>query len=80
MVQAKLTYEEGRYEVMINNTMMLITQLDTNCVKRWIYSVFHVIVLQEQGCCELVLGLIVSPKAFMWPQDWADISFRSETL
>ena len=29
------------------------------------YSVFHVIVLQEQGCCELVLGLIVSPKASM---------------
>ena len=25
MVQAKLTYEEGRYEVMINNTVMLIT-------------------------------------------------------
>ena len=44
------------------------------------YSAFHVIVLQEQGCCELVLGLIVSPKASMWPQDWAEISFRSETL
>merc|ERR1711946_118504 len=42
------------------------------------YSVFHVIVLQEQGCCELVLGLIVSPKASMLPQDWAEISFRSE--
>ena len=25
MVQAKLTYEEGRYEVRINNTVMLIT-------------------------------------------------------
>ena len=44
------------------------------------YSVFHVIVLQEQGCCELVLGLIVSPKASMWPQDWAEFSFRSEIL
>ena len=29
------------------------------------YSVFHVIVLQENGCCELVLGLIVSSKASM---------------
>ena len=45
-----------------------------------LYSVFHVIVLQEQGCCELILGLIVSPKASMWPRDWAEISFRSETL
>ena len=45
-----------------------------------LYSVFHVIVLQEQGCCELVLGLIVSPKASMWPQDWAEFSFRSEIL
>ena len=44
------------------------------------YSVFHVIVLQGQGFCELDLGLIVSPKASMWPQDWAEISFRSETL
>ena len=41
---------------------------------------FHVIVLQEQGCCELVLGLIVSPKASMSPQDWAEVSFRSEIL
>ena len=37
------------------------------------YSVFHVIVLQEQG-------LIVSPKASMWPQDRAEFSFRSEIL
>ena len=44
------------------------------------YSVFHVIVLQEQGCCELVLRLIMSPKASMGPKDWAEISFRSETL
>ena len=44
------------------------------------YSVFQVIVLQEQGGCELVLGLIVSQKASMVPQDWAEISFRSETL
>ena len=34
------------------------------------YGVFHVIELQEQGCCELFLGLIVSLKASMWPQDW----------
>ena len=45
-----------------------------------LYSVFHVIVLQEQGCCELVLGLIVSPKASMWPKDGAEFSFRSEIL
>ena len=29
------------------------------------YSVFHVIVLQEQGCCGLVLGLFVSLEASM---------------
>ena len=31
------------------------------------YSVFHVILLQEQGCCELILGLMVSPKVSLWP-------------
>ena len=41
---------------------------------------FHVILLQEQRYCELVLRLIVSPKASIWPQDWEQISFRSETL
>ena len=52
----------------------------TTATREGYYSVFHVIVLQEQGCCELVLGLIVSPKASMWPQDWAEFSFRSEIL
>ena len=43
------------------------------------YSVFHVILLQDRGCFEFVLRLLVSPKASMWHQDWAQISFRSET-
>ena len=47
---------------------IVFNKTDDYCsIKTWIgiYSVFHVIVLQEQGCCELVLGLIVSPKASM---------------
>ena len=55
-------------------------KVQSNISKDRKYSVFHVIVLQEQGWCELVLGLIVSLKASMWPQDWEEISFRSETL
>ena len=32
------------------------------------YSVFHVILLQEQGCCELVLGLMVSQRFLCDPK------------
>ena len=32
------------------------------------YRVFHVILLQEQGCLELVLGLMMSLKAFSNPK------------
>ena len=34
----------------------------------------------RQGCCELVLGLLMFLKASMSPEDWAPISFRSEIL
>ena len=34
------------------------------------YSVFFFIRPQKQGCCELNLGLLRSPMASMWPQDW----------
>ena len=44
------------------------------------YRVIPRIRTQEQGCCELVLRLMMSLKTSMWPQDWAQISFRSETL
>ena len=43
------------------------------------YSVFHLIWTQELGYCELDLGLLRSQRASMWPQDWAEITFRSET-
>ena len=42
------------------------------------YRVFHVILHQEQGCCEHVLGLMTAQRASMSPQDWAQITFRSE--
>ena len=41
------------------------------------YRVIWWIRTQEHGCCKLVLRLMM---ACMWPQDWAQISFRSETL
>ena len=44
------------------------------------YSVFHLIWTQEWGYCELDLGLLRSQRASMWPQDWAEITFRSEIL
>ena len=37
-------------------------------------------VSRHPASCEFVLRLLVSPKAPMWPQDWAQISCRSETL
>ena len=45
-----------------------------------IYRVIRWIRTQDQGCCELVLGLMMALKASMWPQDWAQIFFKSETL
>ena len=44
-----------------------------------IYRVFHSIWTQKWGYCELDLGLLRSQRASMWPQDWAQITFRSET-
>ena len=44
-----------------------------------IYSVFQLIWTQEWGYCELDLGLLRSQRASMWPQDWVQITFRSET-
>ena len=44
-----------------------------------IYSVFHSIWTQEWGYCELHLGLLRSQRASMWSEDWAQITFRSET-
>ena len=35
---------------------------------------------QEKCCCELVLGLLGPQRTSMWPQDWAQITFRSEIL
>ena len=48
--------------------------------KRTKYSVFFFIDLQKQGCCELVFGLLGNQKAFLGPQDWAQMTFRSEIL
>ena len=43
-----------------------------------IYRVFHVILHQEQDYCEHVLALLTAQRASMSPQDWAQITFRSE--
>ena len=45
-----------------------------------LYSVFHYIWTQELGSYELVLQLLMALKASMWPQDWAQITFRSEII
>ena len=44
------------------------------------YSVFFFIRLQKQGYCELVFGLMGNPKAFLGPQDWEQMTFKSEIL
>ena len=41
---------------------------------------FHGIGNQEQGCCELILGFQKAQGASLWPQDWVQITFRSEIL
>ena len=49
----------------------------------WLHNglcVFHLIWTQEWGYCDLDLGLLKSQRASMWPQDWAEITFRSEIL
>ena len=40
------------------------------------YRVFFFILIQEWGCCELILGLLRSQIGSMGPQDWAQITFR----
>ena len=35
---------------------------------------------QEKCCCELVLGLLGPQRASLWPQDWAQITFRLEII
>ena len=35
---------------------------------------------QEKCCCELVLGLLGPQRTSMWPQDWAQITFRLEII
>ena len=52
-----------------------------NSISSWsrsLYSVFHYIWTQEWGCCELALALLMVQRVSMWPQDWAQITFRSE--
>ena len=40
------------------------------------YRVFFFILIQEWGCCELILGLLRSQIGSLGPQDWAQITFR----
>ena len=42
------------------------------------YSVFHSKGTQRRGCCALTLALLRAYRASMSPQDWAQITFRSE--
>ena len=61
----------------------VINYIDKNAAEKTFpnkYKVIRWIRTQDQGCCELVLGLILALKASMWPQEWAQISFKSETL
>ena len=51
---------------------------DQSWVPLFKYRVFHSIWTQKWGYCELDLGLLRSHRASMWPQDWAQITFRSE--
>ena len=44
---------------------------------RW-YSVFPAIGKQEGGCYKLTLTLLRAQRISMSPQDWAQITFRSE--
>ena len=34
--------------------------------------------MREGGCCKLSLALLMAQRASMSPQDWAQITFRSE--
>ena len=42
------------------------------------YRVFPAIGKQEGGCYKLALALLRAQRASMSPQDWAQITFRSE--
>ena len=42
------------------------------------YRVFTAIGKQEGGCYKLILSLLTAKRASMSPQDWAQITFRSE--
>ena len=41
---------------------------------------FFFIRLQKQVCCELVFGPMGNPKAVLGPQDWEQMTFKSEIL
>ena len=42
------------------------------------YRVFHSKWTEKGGCGEHTLALLRAQRASMWPQDWAQITFRSE--
>ena len=44
----------------------------------YMYRVFPAKWTEEGGCCELTLALLRAQRASMSPQDWAQITFRSE--
>ena len=44
----------------------------------YLYRVFPAKWTEGGGCCELTLALLKAKKASMSPQDWAQITFRSE--
>ena len=47
-------------------------------IKSYLYRVFHGIGHQKHGCYEHVLALLRAQRTSMSPQDWAQITFRSE--
>ena len=56
----------GGFSRMTYDVMQWIRKVKVNkkvsSKEKKIYSVFHVILLQEQGCCGLFFGLMVPPK------------------
>ena len=61
-----------------NFGMTIGTRDSRDVIMNIYYRVFTAIGKQEGGCYKLILTLLRAQRASMSPQDWAQITFRSE--
>ena len=64
------------YLIFLNILFCFNLLFSQQAIYRVIFDNLH----QELTCYRLVLSLLRFLKASMWPQDWAQITFRSEIL